>query len=113
VKQYVGMPNIQTQLVKTNLATQIACKADLSTRDPADMFADQTLLADREKAFDACVANGVSHVRFVWTADASRKVTMVKVLAGDGPLGACIKQALLGARARRVETCIASTHPKR
>jgi hypothetical protein len=112
-KQYVGQPNVHAQFLTSAVATKVACRADLSARDPADMFADQTLLEDREAAFEACAANGATDVRFVWSADASHKVTMVKVVSGDGALGACIKQALLGARARRIETCIASSHPKR
>jgi hypothetical protein len=111
IKQHVGQPTFRQQLARSGVPGRIACRADpASKNDPNDMFADQTLLADKESALDACAVNGGTKVRLVWSADGSRKVNMVKVLSGDAAVGACIKQALLGARARRVETCVATTY---
>jgi hypothetical protein len=108
-KQHVGQPTFRTLLWKSGVASRVACRADAAKSDPMDMFADQTLLVDKETALDACAIHGGTQVRLVWSSDSSRKVTVVKVLSGDAAVGACVKNALLGARARRVETCVAST----
>lgn len=111
VKQQLGQPSSRQQVLKNGVASWVACRTEATgPKDPLDMFADQTLLTDREAALEACALQGGPAVRLVWTADASHKVTMVKVLSGDAALGTCIKQALLDRPARRVETCVASAH---
>ena len=111
VKQHLGQASSRQQISTNGVSSVVACRTETTgVTDPLDMFADQSLLTDRETALQACAVRGGPAVRLVWTADASHKVTTVKVLSGDAALGSCIKQALMDTQARRAETCVASAH---